>query len=956
MYFRPKNTRVYEPRTIADIQTVTEEERLQSAPQGFAWIPYLLYKPHSYVMQHAALDGYFFLRYVGLVASLSVIACFLLFPILLPVNATNGENLKGFELLALSNVTNHNRYFAHVFLSWLLFGLIIYAIYKELYYYVMVRHAVQTSPLYDGLLSSRTVVMTELDSTFSEAGEMERRFPAASKVMFARNHSELQDLVKERTKTANKLEATLNKVIRKSVKMKIKAEKKGTLEELYNNGNKPEDDLETYIPHNKRPTHRLGKYKLWFLGEKVDTIEYSREHISELNEKIHEEQENWSSKDNAPTCFLEFESQLEAQRCYQSVESLLGAKSFGKRMIGVAPEDINWDNVSFTKSKKRSMRSLANAFLTLMIIFWAIPVAVVGCISNVNFLEDKIFFLAFLKKVPEVIMGLITGVVPALALSILMSLVPFFIKKAGTMSGSTSFQQTELYCQSWYYAFQVIQVFLVTTCTSSASSTVTEIIDDPSNAMFLLARNLPKASNFYISYFLIQGLTLPAAFLFQMVNLILNKVLGRLLDSTPRQKWNRYNTLAKPSWGVIYPVIEVLACIWICYSVIAPLVLVFSSMALCFLYMAYLYNINFVLGFSIDSRGRNYPRALFQLFVGLYLSEICLLGLFIMGKSWGPVVLEAVIIPVTVLAHLYFRRRFEPLFDAVPLSAIRLARGETNVEYPNNDQGLKEIKEVAESAKKAYDDNETGGILRPATVKELKRAHLINDVESVPEKRTNSFSEYKRLSNGSGEGISEDQETHKDETIAKKTTLASGSESVSYKKSTFAPDENFHKLTYRDVENMPREPLDSHTSHEGALEENADVAKIFADPKAIVETPKSFPSNVRKTETFKERLVNFFSPSKSYPFVDVRLRLPLVYNTTIEYDDGFEDTAYTNPCVNEKDPKIWICADKMGLSKQQILEAKAKDVDVSDEFTKFDEKGNCVFLFNPPDYQLPAKQ
>jgi len=55
-------------------------------------------------------------------------------------------------------------------------------------------------------------------------------------------------------------------------------------------------------------------------------------------------------------------------------------------------------------------------------------------------------------------------------------------------------------------AFQVIQVFLITTFASGAAAVVTKIIDDPGSATTLLAENLPKASNFYISYFIVQGL------------------------------------------------------------------------------------------------------------------------------------------------------------------------------------------------------------------------------------------------------------------------------------------------------------------------------------------------------------------------------------------------------------------------------------------------------------------
>lgn len=952
---RATRRRVYEPRSLTDIQTISEEERVDSVPNGFfSWIPYLLFKSHSYLMQHASVDGYFFLRFIGIVASLSIITCFILFPILLPVNATNGRNYEGFELLSFANVTNKNRFYAHVFLSWAFFGLVIYVIYKELYYYVVVRHAVQTTPLYDGLLSSRTVMVSELNDTFSHPGEMERRFPDASKIVFAQDHTELQKYCEDRAKTAAKYEGTLNKILNKAVKMNLKAEKKGKLDELYHNGSEAQDSLETYVPTNKRPKQRLGKIKLPLFSEQVDVIHHSQDHIAELNEKIHEEQREWDQKTTRPTVFMEFATQLDAQRCFQSLESVMGKSAFGKKFIGIAPEDVLWDSVSFTKAQRRSKRAIANTILTLMIIYWAIPVAVVGCISNVNFLSEKVPFLHWIKDIPSVILGIVTGVVPALALSVLMSLVPPFIKKLGKMSGCMNTQEVELYCQSWYYAFLVIQVFLVMTSTSSASATVEAIINNPGSAMTLLANNLPKASNFYIAYFLLQGLTAPPFAMAQIVPLILNQFLGKILDKTPRQKWNRYNTLNKPNWGVVYPAVQILVCIWMCYAMIAPLVLIFSSLTLCMLYLANVYSYNFVQGFSTDNRGRNYPRALFQLFVALYIAEVCLLGLFIMAKTWGPLVLEAVMLAVTALAHIYFKRKFIPLFDAIPLSAIRLARGEKGYSYPT-DLGLKEIKEVADEAKNSFENDETSGAIRPATSAELKRAHLLANtesnnnegeqpaVESISEKPVNIFDENRRSSSDSSSSAG----------VGKSETAGAAS---TKNESTFVPDEDFHKLSYKDLENRPKEPREEYKGTDGALLENADVGKVYADPQAIVTNPNSFPPNVNRTTALKQRVMNFFAPSKNYPFETVRMRLPHVFNTTIEYDEQFLDTAYSDPSVSEKDPIIWVCRDHMGLSKQLIADARSKEVVVSDEFTKYDEKGKSMYLFNPPDFEYKAKR
>ncbi|SCV00598.1 LAME_0G10792g1_1 [Lachancea meyersii CBS 8951] len=929
---RPHNQRVYQPRSIKEIITIREEERTEPVPDGyFTWIRFLMTKPHSYIIQHAGLDGYLFLRYIAVFGSLSLIGCAILLPILLPVNATNGNNNKGFELLAFANVKNKNRFYAHVFLSWIFFGLVLYIIYRELYYYVSLRHAVQTSPFYDGLISSKTVIVTDLSTDLRNESEIQRRFENCSRVVFSHDNSKLQKLVAERSKLASKYEGAMNKVIQKSLKIRSKAEKKGKLDELI--GNKPEDDLQTYIPLKKRPTFRLGKIPLPFIGgKKVDTLEYCSKRIGELNDEIEQEQRSWDTRDKVGACFMEFKGQYDAQRAFQSVKYILDKGSYDKCLIGTAPEEIAWNTLGMSKSVRRSKRSVANTVLTLMIIFWAIPVAFVGFVSNINFLISKLHFLKFIENLPAVLLGLITSILPTVLLAVLMSLVPIFIRKLGAMSGSSSLQEQELYLQAWYYAFLVVQVFIVVTLSSAASSVISKIISNPSDAMTLLAQNLPKSSNFYIAYFLLLGLTFPSGALLQIVALLLSKVLGRLLDSTPRQKWNRYNTLKKPSWGVMFPSIEFMVCIFICYSLIAPILLIFSTVALALFYLAYTYNLHYVLGFSFDMKGRGYARALFQVFLGLYLSEICLLGLFIMAKTWGPLVLEAVFIGFTVLCHLYFQRRFIPLFDAVPLSAIKYSRGESTYFYPAKDQGLSEIKSTGQEFKRKLDENETGGVIQPATSADLKKAGILSEDEADAEKES-EFEKNRPSSN-----------TSKDNT--------------NLEEPNFVPeDEEFHKYSYKDVQDLDTNDKPKHTvDADGAVVINADAGNVFSDANAVTKDPSAFPPDSTLGRGWKQRLSYLFRPNQSYEFSRVRKTLPYVLNSTVQYDKDFLETAYSDPSVTDPAPKLWIARDPLGLSKQQILLAKTHGVDVSDEFTGFNEKGKSTFSFHPPDYEPVARR
>jgi len=233
-------------------------------------------------------------------------------------------------------------------------------------------------------------------------------------------------------------------------------------------------------------------------------------------------------------------------------------------------------------------------------------------------------------------------------------------------------------------------VFLVTTFSSGAAATARNIVSDPTSATSLLAQQLPTASNFYISYFILYGLALGASTLLDIVPLLKLKILGRL-DSSPRKMFNRYTQLPGLQWGSIYPKFTNLAVIGtflhipvryapsqlmchvlaLAYSCIAPLVLGFATIGLYLLYLAFRYNHLFVLSNTVDTKGAAYARALQQLTVGVYIAELCLIGLFAIGASGsavstGPLVLMIIFTVLTALYHVTMRRALNPLTNYLP--------------------------------------------------------------------------------------------------------------------------------------------------------------------------------------------------------------------------------------------------------------------------------------------------
>jgi hypothetical protein len=162
------------------------------------------------------------------------------------------------------------------------------------------------------------------------------------------------------------------------------------------------------------------------------------------------------------------------------------------------------------------------------------------------------------------------------------------------MSGEPTTPQAELKTQAWVFFFQVFQVFLVTTFSSGAAAVAAKIIQEPHMAPMLLAESLPKASNFYLTYFLLQGLTSAASNVLNYSDLFEYLFYQHFWDKTPREKFASYSQMKGISYGSLYPKFTNMFVIAMAYSCIAPLTLAFATVGLTLYYLSYRYNLLYV--------------------------------------------------------------------------------------------------------------------------------------------------------------------------------------------------------------------------------------------------------------------------------------------------------------------------------------------------------------------------
>lgn len=369
--------------------------------------------------------------------------------------------------------------------------------------------------------------------------------------------------------TANDLDSV--KDVNRGKSAKEKSESKGNeYPAAYNEEYDPNDDGEpawkTYLTDKDRDTMRLPIFgwtwmpSLPLMGQKVDTIDHCRKELARLNVEIEQDQREPEKFPLMNSAFVQFNHQVAAHMACQAV-SHHTPNQMAPRAVEISPDDVIWDNMSIKWWESYLRTGVVILLIIGLIIGWAFPVTFTGLLSQIKYLTDNYTWLRWLGRAPTWVLSIVQGILPPLLLSILLAILPVILRLLAKSQGDHTGMAVELSVQSYYFAFLFVQVFLVVSISSGITTVIDQISNGPQNVPSILASNLPKASNYFFSYLLLQALSVSAGALVQVLGLFKWFVLAPLLDNTARQKWARQTSLPDMQWGTFFPVYTNLAAI-----------------------------------------------------------------------------------------------------------------------------------------------------------------------------------------------------------------------------------------------------------------------------------------------------------------------------------------------------------------------------------------------------------
>lgn len=654
LFIRNSNRTFYAPRTF--LGTVPEKDRTPSSGlSSTSWLHEFRTLPDTFILKHNSLDAFLFLRFLKFIVWTLFLGGCLTFPILLTANWRGGGSATQLDRLSFGNVAFGNKdvLWAHFGVAVVFFLGLMALIARERLQLVGIRQAYLLDEARAARLSSRTVLFLNVPAAACQPEVLKEHFgPDAERSWPVVDTGDLDELIGRRNGTAFALEKAEMDLIVEAVKRN-----KGKSRALNGRSTSGAEEGQPLVPSYRRPTQR----KPPLVGSKFDLIERAREKISQIVERI--DKVRAAPSRNVPehaAIFVTFSDRPAAHRAFQKVQ-FEGHLPVQNRFLSVQPKEVLWNNLTMPMPIRMSKASTALVFVIAFTIFFSIPIGLIGTLSNVNKLADRFDWLDWIHRLPSWLLGLLEGFVPPYLISSFTSYVPKLFRHIAKMSGEPTTPQAELKTQAWYFVFLVVQVFLVTTISSDVAAVTSDIARHPEDTPQILAQRLPSSSNFYLTYFVLQGLGSAAATIVNYSDLFEYYFYEYYWDKTPREKFSTYSSMKGTPWASWFPKFTNFFVIAIAYACIAPLVLGFATVGIGLYYLSYRHQLLYVVQTKVDTQGEAYTRALKNMPVGIYIAELCLIGLFGARQAAAQTSLMVVLLVVTAILNLSLDRILRPL-------------------------------------------------------------------------------------------------------------------------------------------------------------------------------------------------------------------------------------------------------------------------------------------------------
>ncbi|GMH22577.1 hypothetical protein Nepgr_024420 [Nepenthes gracilis] len=609
------------------------------------WMPQALRMSESQLIEHAGLDSAIFLRIYILGLKIFLPMAILAILVLIPVNISGGTLFflrkelvtSNIDKLSISNVQPKSiKFFVHISMQYLFTFWTCFVLYKE----------------YDTVASMRLKFLASQGRRAEQFTVLVRNVPHVSgdsisdsvDNFFKKNHPNTY-LCHQAVYNANKFVRLVRK----------------------------RNSLQNWLDYNqlkferhpdKRPTRKKGF--LGLCGEKVDSIDFYKQQLKELDIKMTMERQRIlkDPKLVMPVAFVSFNSRWGAAVCAQTQQSTnptLWLTSWAPE-----PRDVYWHNLAIPFVSLSIRRLVIGIAVFALVFFYMIPIAFVQSLANLEGLERV---APFLRTVIEMkfINSFLQGFLPGLALKLFLYFLPGILVLMSKIEGHVAFSALERRAAAKYYYFMLVNVFLGSIVTGTAFQQLHAFLhQSPSQIPRTIGVSIPMKATFFITYIMVDGWAGIASEILRLKPLVIYQLKNMFLVKTERDRERAMNP-GSVDFPETLPTLQLYFLLGLVYAVVTPLLLPFILVFFLFAYLVYRHQIINVYNQRYESVGAFWPHFHSRVIASLLISQLLLMGLLSTKEAANSTPLLIVLPILTFAFHKYCKSRFEPAFSKYPL-------------------------------------------------------------------------------------------------------------------------------------------------------------------------------------------------------------------------------------------------------------------------------------------------
>ncbi|CAN1245013.1 CSC1-like protein ERD4 [Linum grandiflorum] len=681
---RPSNTVIYYPNRILKGMDPLEGGALSSSRNPFSWIREAMSSTEQDVITMSGVDTAVYFVFLATVLGIFTVSGLVLLPVLLPVAMTD-NNLKKHHVMSLTDSfypilfqEKSPRLWAFLIATYWVSVVTYWFLWKAYHHVSALRATALMSPRV-GKSEQYAVLVRDIPpptSGMSMKEHVDSYFKGIHPDTFYRS------MLVTDNKKVNKIYEELEQYKKKLDRAEaVFAQSKET-------GKQPE---------GVRPTNKTGFMGLF--GKKVDSIEYFNGKINELVSKLEAEQKSTLTEKHQSSAIVFFTSRVSAASAAQS----LHAQMANKWTVTEAPEprQMLWTNLNMNFFMRQIRQYIVYVVVALTIFFYMIPI---GLISAFTTLDNLIKLLPFLKPVLKItiIRTVLGAYLPQIALLVFLAMLPKLLLFLSKAEGIPSESHAIRAASGKYFYFNVLNVFIGVTVGNTLFNTFKDIEKDPNSAIDIIATSLPGSATFFLTYVALKFFVGYGLELSRIVPLIIFHLKKKYLCKTEAEVKEAW-TPGDLGYVTRIPGDMLIVTLMFCYSVIAPLIILFGVI---YFGLGWLLLRNQALKVYVpkfESYGRMWPHIHTRIVASLLLYQVLMFGYLGIKKFYyTPIV---IILPITTLIFAFVcRKKFYRGFSSTALEVA--AAHEVKEETPNMEQVYRAYVPHCLSSDKVEDDHQ----------------------------------------------------------------------------------------------------------------------------------------------------------------------------------------------------------------------------------------------------------